>query len=71
MHTEFVIMKNGEQPKALLTTIQLNTVNGKPVAPFAAQQAFHGRHRPDPSSVVRSDRYPIPAFAEYRMRVNE
>jgi hypothetical protein len=64
-------MKNGEQPKAYFTAAQLSSGNPKPVAPFAAQQAFAGRNRPDPSSAVRSDRYPIPAVAEYRMRIRD
>jgi len=42
----------------------------KPAAPFEARQAFTGRRAPDPSSVLRSDRYPIPSFFEYRMRVS-
>jgi hypothetical protein len=62
-------MKNSEQARSLFTTVQTNT--GKPAAPFASQQSFSGRNRPDPSSVVRSDRYPIPALPEYRMRVSE
>jgi hypothetical protein len=64
-------MKNIEQARALFTTAQTSASTGKPAAPFASHQSFNGRNRPDPSSVVRSDRYPIPELPEYRMRVSE
>ena len=61
-------MKNGETVKSLFNMVQTANANPKPTAPFAGQQLFNGHQRPDPSSAVRSDRYPIPAFAEHHMR---
>lgn len=64
-------MKNNEAVKALFNTAQTNIGNLRPVAPFTARQASTDRRAPDPSSVLRSDRYPIPNFFEYRMRAIE
>jgi hypothetical protein len=64
-------MKNNEQAKTLFTSMQVNTGTIKPAAPFTARQAYSDRRVPDPSSVQRSDRYPIPTFFEYRMRSSE
>lgn len=63
-------MKNNETVKTVFANVQVNTANMKPVAPLTARQAFEGRRAPDPSSVLRSERYPIPSFFEYRMRVS-
>jgi hypothetical protein len=64
-------MKSNEQARTFLNTTASNTGNTKPAAPFANRQAFMGRRAPDPSSVLRSDRYPIPTFFEYRTRTGE
>jgi hypothetical protein len=64
-------MKNTEQARTLFTTAQVNTASIKPAAPLTARQAFSDRRAPDPSSVQRSDRYPIPTSFEYRMRSGE
>lgn len=64
-------MKNTETAKTLFNVAHANTGNLKPIAPFAARQASADRRAPDPSSVLRSDRYPIPTFFEYRMRTAE
>jgi hypothetical protein len=63
-------MKNNESVKTIFTNVQVSTANTKPEAPLTARQAFAGRRAPDPSSVLRSGRYPIPSFFEYRMRVS-
>jgi len=64
-------MKQSEQTKHLFTPVQAGTGSLKPEMPFITRQVFSDRRAPDPSSVLRSDRYPIPAFSEYRMRVSE
>ena len=61
-------MKNNEQQKPFLNALQANAETTRPSAPFASRQAYSDRRAPDPSSVLRSDRYPIPAFFEYRLR---
>lgn len=63
-------MKNNESAKNLFTNVQASMAHVKPAAPFTAKQAFTGRRAPDPSSVLRSERYPIPSFFEYRMRIS-
>ena len=62
-------MKSNETTKNIFANAQVSTASLKPAAPFEARQTFTGRRAPDPSSVLRSDRYPIPSFFEYRMRV--
>jgi hypothetical protein len=65
-------MKNNEQTRAFFNAVPQNAGNTKPAAPFSSRQVFSGRgSAPDPSSVLRSDRYPIPAFFEYRTRTGE
>jgi hypothetical protein len=64
-------MKNNEQVRTVFTNAQANTGTLKPAMPFTARQAFTDRRAPDPSSVLRSDRYPIPTFFEYRMRSSD
>ena len=69
-HSEEFRMKNNDSAKNAFKDLQVNAAHSKPAAPFAARQAFTDRRAPDPSSVLRSDRYPIPSFFEYRMRVS-
>jgi hypothetical protein len=64
-------MKNDRETRTLFKSAQADTGNAKPSAPFSARQAVTDRRAPDPSSVLRSDRYPIPTFFEYRMRASE
>jgi hypothetical protein len=63
-------MKKNEQ-RVFYTSTHTNTGVTKPMAPVAARQAVNDRRSPDPSSVLRSDRYPIPSSFEYRMRSAE
>ncbi|HUQ96366.1 MAG TPA: hypothetical protein VM010_01790 [Chitinophagaceae bacterium] len=64
-------MKNNEQTRPVFANAQTAATSIKPAAPFTARQIFTDRGAPDPSSVLRSDRYPIPNFFEYRMRTGE
>jgi hypothetical protein len=64
-------MKSNEQARAFFNAVPQSAGHTKPAAPFTARQAFEGRRAPDPSSVLRSDRYPIPTSFEYRMRTGE
>jgi hypothetical protein len=61
-------MKKNNEIKNIYTTLQANPGSSKPTMPVTGRQTFlmESRH-PDPSSVTRSDRYPIPSF-EPRMR---
>jgi hypothetical protein len=64
-------MKQSEQAKNRFTQVHTSTGSLKPEMPFATRQVFSDRRAPDPSSVLRSGRYPIPAFSETRMRMSE
>jgi hypothetical protein len=64
-------MKQREQAKSFFTQAQSTTGSLKPEMPFTARQAYTDRRTPDPSSVLRCGRYPIPALSEYRMRLSE
>lgn len=64
-------MKQQEQSKSLFATPQLNVASLKPEIPSMARQGFLGRRASDPSSVLRSDRYPVPAFSDHRFRIGE
>lgn len=64
-------MKKDEPRKPSFASIRQNAVSARPVAPVATRQAVSDRRSPDPSSVLRSDRYPIPSFFEYRMRATD
>jgi hypothetical protein len=64
-------MKKNLQTQNTYNSLQYNTGNTRPVAPVTARQAVSDRRNPDPSSVQRSDRYPIPTFFEYRMQAAE
>jgi hypothetical protein len=61
-------MKQNEPVRTLFTKAQANTGTVKPEAPATARQLYSDRRRPDPSSVLRSERYPIPDSFEYRTR---
>ena len=63
-----VMKKNGQTQTVYLPVQQINMGNTKPTAPITGRQPVIDRRSPDPSSVLRSDRYPIPSFFEYRMR---
>jgi hypothetical protein len=65
---EQAIMKQNEPVRALFTKAQANTGMVKPEAPAAARQSYTDHRAPDPSSVLRSERYPIPDSFEYRTR---
>jgi len=62
-------MKQSEQSKTVFT--QVNNGSLKPEMPFIARQVATERRVVDPSSSLRSERYPIPVYSEYRMRISE
>jgi len=66
--TEQAIMKQNEPVRTLFTKAEAIAGTIKPEAPAAARQMYNDRRAPDPSSVLRSERYPIPDFFEYRTR---
>jgi hypothetical protein len=50
-----------------MTVVYLASGRNKPVAPFADHQVFNSK-KLDPSSSLRSDRYPLPTSTSFEYR---
>ncbi|HVG40507.1 MAG TPA: hypothetical protein VM888_02755 [Chitinophagaceae bacterium] len=61
-------MKQSNIDKAVFSDVRLNNEKLKPSSTANTEPANVDRKNPDPSSVVRSERYPIPSFFEYRIK---
>jgi hypothetical protein len=48
-----------------MTVVYLASGSNKPIAPFTGHQIFNNK-KLDPSSSLRSDRYPLPTSLEFR-----
>ncbi len=57
------------ESKDHMTVVHLTSGSSKPIAPFIKNQ-FINKHTSDPSSSIRSDRYPIPGSFEYLSNAN-
>ena len=64
-------MKNNEAEKNFFSNAHTNGATLKPATQFITKQVLSERRVPDPSSVLRSDRCPIPTYLEHRMRMGE
>jgi hypothetical protein len=58
-----------ETQKHQFTQVHLNSGISQPREPQLQQFSLPDRRSPDPSSFLRSDRYPNPIFTEYRSRM--
>jgi hypothetical protein len=50
-----------------MTVVYLASGTNKPVAPFTGHQVFNNK-KLDPSSSLRSDRYPLPTSTSFEYR---
>jgi hypothetical protein len=50
-----------------MTVVYLASGRNKPVAPFTGHQVFNSK-KLDPSSSLRSDRYPLPTSTSFEYR---
>lgn len=58
-----------EMQKHQFTQVHLNSGLTQPREPQVPKFAMPDRRCPDPSSFLRSDRYPNPTLTEYRSRM--